>query len=356
MAIENIYQVRDIYAYADGDCILPAMGVSIDSGYSLTQYWDPEQKKVINTDFTVHNAKLFPQAYSTNAVDIIVPDSAAWYIDSTTGQPLQFDGSGNCITTGYSGIFKKSTIVANGKAQPCLVICGNLAKESSLTNKMIYFVGTYDGRSFVCQQEISVVMATSNSYDVIVSCEGDNKVSGDNIITNENDFVKFTPYLLRGGVTVTGATFTWEQLKEGTWQTINNTSQLTEIDSNGCLKVYAAAVYGVEYFRVTAKLSGTSADVKKVVSVSDTHDPYYLLDGCSTAGEVKNGETAVFSPQVFERTTNQPDTFHDWKFQFTVTDSTTGDVLLTANTTLSLSYQQIRGYGGKIRVQTRAYY
>ena len=93
-----------------------------------------------------------------------------------------------------------------------------------------------------------------------------------------------------------------------------------------------------------------------MVSVSDTHNPYYLLDGCSTAGEVKNGETAVFSPQVFVRQTNQPDTVNDWKYQFTVTDSVSGDVLLTANTTLSLSYQQIRGYGGKIRVQTRAYY
>ena len=355
MAIENIYQVRDIYAYADGDCILPAMGVSIDSGYSLTQYWDPEKKKVINTDFTQHNAKLFPQAYSTTAVDIIVPDSAAWYIGSTTGQPLQFDSSGNCTTTGYSGIFKVSTIVVNGKSQPCLVICGNLAKESSLTNKMIYFVGTYDGRRFTCQQEITVVMAAANSYDVIVSCEGDDGVAGDNIITNQNDFVKFTPYLLQGGNTVTGATFTWERLVEGEWKAISNTTKLTEIDASGCLKVYEAAVYGVEYFRVTGKLSGTSADVKKVVSVSDTQDPYYLLDGCSTAGEVKNGEAATFSPQVFVRQTNQPDTVNNWKFQFTVTDSVSGDVLMTANSTLSLSYSQIRGYGGKVRVQTRAY-
>lgn len=356
MADLNIYQVRDIYAYADGDCILPAMGVSIDSGYSLTQYWDPEQKKVINTDFSAHNAKLYPQAYSTNAKHIIVPDSGSWLIDNPDGQPLIFDGSGNCVTTGYAGIFKLSSITVNGLVQPCLVICGNLAKESDLRNRMIYFRGIYDGRQFACSQEITVVVANANSYDIIISCEGDNGVSGDNIITNNNDYVKFIPSLLRGGLPIKGATFTWEQLKEGSWQTVSHTAGLTEIDSNGCLTVYEAAVYGVEYFRCTGKLSGTSADVKKVVSVSDTHDPYYLLDGCSTAGEVKNGETAKFAPQVFDRETNVPDTIHQWKYQFTVTDSTSGDILLTANTSLTLTYQQIRGYGGKVRVQTRAYY
>lgn len=356
MAKLNIYQVRDIYAYADGDCILPAMGVSIDSGYSLTQYWDPEQRKVINTDFSQHNAKLYPQAYSTNAGGIIVPESGNWYIGNTAGSPLTFDASGNCTTTGYSGIFKLSTITANGLSQPCLVICGNIAKVSDLTNKMIYYKGTYDGRSFTCQQEITVIVASANSYDILVSCVGDNDVAGDNIITNDNDYVMFTPYLLRGGVTVTGASFSWEQLKEGSWQAISNTSKLTELDSSGCLKVYEAAVYGVEYFRVTGTLSGTSAEVKKVVSVSDTHDPYYLLDGCSTAGECKSGETVTFAPQVFDRQTNQPDTVNPWKYQFTVTDRSSGDVLLTANTTLSLTYNQIRNYGGKCRVQTRAYY
>lgn len=355
MSNMNVYQVRDIYAYSDGDCILPAMGVSIDSGYSLTQYWDPDQKKVLNTDFSVHNAKLYPQAYSTNANSIIVPDSGSWYIGNTAGAALSFDASGNCTTTGYAGIFKLTTITANGLVQPCLVICGNIARINDLTNKMIYFKGEYDGRPFSCQQEITVVVASSNSYDIIVSCLGDNDVSGDNIITNDNDFVKFTPYLVRGGITVTGATFQWEQLVEGVWQVLSNTSQLTEIDSNGCLKVYEAAVYGVEYFRVTATLQGSSVDVKKVVSVSDTHDPYYLLDGCSTAGEVKRGESATFAPQVFVRQTNQPDTANQWKYQFTVTDKSSGDVMMTANTSLSLSYNQIMGYGGRVRVQTRAY-
>ena len=34
----NIYNIRDLYAYADGDCITPTMGVSIDAGYTLAQY------------------------------------------------------------------------------------------------------------------------------------------------------------------------------------------------------------------------------------------------------------------------------------------------------------------------------
>lgn len=350
----NIYQVRDIYAYADGDCILPAMGVSIDSGYSLTQYWSTQEKKVINTDFTVHNAKLFPQAFSSNRGKVIVPDSGNWYIGTTTNGPLVFDSSGNCTTTGYRDIFKLSTITVNGLVQPCLVICGNLAKETSLTNKMIYYVGKYDGVSFTCQQEIVVTVAMADAYDVIVSCTGEDNVTGDNVIDNNTDFVIFTPYMIRGGEPIEGATFAWERLVEGSWVNVSNEDGMTEIAADGSLKVYQLAVYGVEYFRVTATYDTRTA--KKVVSLSDTQDAYMLLDGCSTSGECKSGETVTFKPQVYDREKNVADTTNNWQFAFTVTDPNSGDVLMTASTTLSLTYDQIRNYGGRIKVHTRAYF
>ena len=351
----NIYQVRDIYAYADGDCIMPSMGVSIDSGYSLTQYWNVQEEKVVNTDFTQHNAKLFPQAFSSNGGKVIVPESGEWFYNSTTVPALKFDSSGNCTTPGCTGLFKLTTISVNGQTQPCLVICGNLATKTDLTSKMIYYVGKYDDMTFTCQQEITVVTAMADSYDVIVSAEGPGGVSGDNVITNDSDYVIFRPYMLRGGVQVSGATFTWERLANGAWSAVTHKSGEVEISADGSIKIYEKAVYGVEYFRVTAAY-GASVTVKKVVNVSDTQDPYYLLDGCSTSGEVKSGTSAVFKPQVYVRSTNVPDTANDWKYAFTVTSSDSGDVLMTANTTLTLTYAQIRGYGGRVKVQTRGYY
>ena len=43
----NIYNIREIYAYGDGDCITPTMGVSIDPGYALAQYWNTTEGKKI---------------------------------------------------------------------------------------------------------------------------------------------------------------------------------------------------------------------------------------------------------------------------------------------------------------------
>ena len=129
---------------------------------------------------------------------------------------------------------------------------------------------------------------------------------------------------------------------------------MTEISGNGVLKIFEAAVYGLEHFRVTATL-GTTV-VRKVIDIADTQDTYYLDDGCSTSAGVKTGETVTFNPKVYVRATNVPDTQNNWKFAFTVTNATTGDVLMTANNSLNITYDNIKSYGGRIKVQTRAYY
>lgn len=349
----NIYQTRDLYAYADGDCITPSMGVSIDAGYSLAQYWNTTEGKIVNTDFTKHNAKLYPQGYSSLEGKVIVPESGSWHIGSPTSTALAFDSSGKCTTSGYTDKFKVTTIVVNSTTLPCLVICGNLASSTDLTTKHIYYVGEYNGMKFTCHEEILVQVAMADAYDIIISKAGDSG-EGDTVITNDDDWVQLTPYLIRGGANVVGATYKWEQLINGVWTAITNRASYTELGSNGVLKIFEAAVNGLEYFRVTATL-GTTV-VRKVVDIADTHDPYYLDDGCSTSAGVKAGESVTFSPKVYVRSTNLPDTDHSWSFAFTVTDSQSGDVLMTANTSLRLSYDQIKNYGGRVKVQTRAYY
>lgn len=349
----NIYQTRDLYAYADGDCITPSMGVSIDAGYSLAQYWNTTEGKIVNTDFTKHNAKLYPQGYSSLEGKVIVPESGTWHIGSPTSTALAFDSSGKCTTSGYTDKFKVTTIVVNSTTLPCLVICGNLASSTDLTTKHIYYVGEYNGMKFTCHEEILVQVAMADAYDIIISKAGDSG-EGDTVITNDDDWVQLTPYLIRGGANVVGATYKWEQLINGVWTAITNRASYTELGSNGVLKIFEAAVNGLEYFRVTATL-GTTV-VRKVVDIADTHDPYYLDDGCSTSAGVKAGESVTFSPKVYVRSTNLPDTDHSWSFAFTVTDSQSGDVLMTANTSLRLSYDQIKNYGGRVKVQTRAYY
>lgn len=350
----NIYNIRDLYAYADGDCITPTMGVSIDPGYALAQYWNTTEGKIVNTDFSVHNAKLFPQGYSSLEGKFVVPDSGTWHIGSPTSTALTFDSSGNCTTSGYSGKFKLSTIEVDKVVLPCLVICGNLASATDLTTKHIYYVGDYNGMQFTCHQEITVQIAMADAYDIIISVLDDKGNSGDTVIANKQDSVTLSPYLIRGGINVTGATYTWEQLTGGAWKTITHTAGVTEISGNGVLKIFEAAVYGLEHFRVTATL-GTTV-VRKVIDIADTQDTYYLDDGCSTSAGVKTGETVTFNPKVYVRATNVPDTQNNWKFAFTVTDAKSGDVLMTANTSLKITYDYIKSSGNRIKVQTRAYY
>lgn len=349
----NVSGIRDIYAYSDGDVITPNMGVSIDSGYGLFQFWDSQNNKIINTDFTKHNAKLFPQAYSSAAGKIIVPDKGTWHLGSPTATALAFDASGKCTTSGYQSIFKLTTIAMNGVTQPCLVIIGNLATATSLTDKHIYYVGEYDGRQFTCHQTVTVQVAMGDSYDVVISAADASGNSGDYVISNDTDVVKLSPYLYRGGLQVTsGVTYTWERMQNGVWKAVTNQPSFTVLGTDGSITIYRNAVDGIEYYRVTAVYQ--SVTVKKVQQVNDETDPYYIDDGCDHSAGVRAGETVTFTPKVYNRHTNKEDKDHTWSFAFTVSDGGTGDVLKTATGTLSMTYDQIKTWGGRVKVQVVA--
>lgn len=53
--------VRQLFSYSNGDTITPGMGVQIDAGYGLSQFWDISKGMVTNTDFTQHPATIFPR-------------------------------------------------------------------------------------------------------------------------------------------------------------------------------------------------------------------------------------------------------------------------------------------------------
>ena len=72
---QTLSRIRHLYAYEDGDKIEARMGVAIDNGYGLTQYWDVNQNKVVNTDFTQHPAVLYPLPYSSKIGRYVKPET-----------------------------------------------------------------------------------------------------------------------------------------------------------------------------------------------------------------------------------------------------------------------------------------
>ena len=79
--------IKNLYGFEDGDCITPGMGVQIAAGYGLHQYYNSTTGNVIQTDFTQHNAVLFPQAYSSKTATIVVPS-----VTVLPGEPLMTRG------------------------------------------------------------------------------------------------------------------------------------------------------------------------------------------------------------------------------------------------------------------------
>ncbi|MBQ9202731.1 MAG: hypothetical protein IJ155_00645 [Prevotella sp.] len=346
--------VRNLFSYTNGESITPNMGVQIDAGYGLSQFWDVSKGRVTNTDFTQHPATLFPQAWSSRRGRFIVPDSGGWYYGSPSGSALTFDAAGNCTTTGLQSIFKQKTVVMNGLTFPALEIKGNLASASMLIDRYIYYKGTYQGMDFTCQQVVTIQVSSADSYDILLSVQGEDG-SGDDVLSNDNDWVKLIPSLQRAGTPITsGVSYVWQRLVSGSWQNITSTNGVYEINAtDNSLKVYNAAVEGVELFRVAATCEGKT--YYKVREISDVHDPYYIIDGCSCTDSVQPDETATFRPKVIDRASNSQDTTHTWTFAYTATKLPSGDVVKTGTgATFSLTYDEIEAAGGNIMVRTQA--
>lgn len=356
-------RIKHLYAYENGDTITPWTGVQIDVGYALQQYVDANTGKVIATKFKEHNAILFPQPYSSRGAKTVVPETSGqqWYYGNITDEgAILEDGA---VKSKFAGRFKLTTVDMNNNTFPALAIVDELVGASqpteSLTDKYIFYVSSYEGKQFTCQWRIPVQQAVPDACQVIVSILGPNNVSGDEVISNEQDYIQYVVNLQRNGENIaSGVTFKFQKLVGSEWKDCTTVEGDTEVGTN-TLKLYESAVDGSEQYRVVVTYN--SQTYYALMNPTDEHDPFYVVDGCNIPGEaVKDEETVTFSPQVYERSTGVVST--GWTFAYTIyratadpdaPDTYPAGSVITDLTVDNLTGKKIREKGG-IRVRTTA--
>ena len=245
----------------------------------------------------------------------------------------------------------------NNKTFPALKIKANLVNSTNQisTDIYIYYVGQYGGKQFTCGQCIPVQSVVGDAYQLLVACSGADG-SGDEIISTKSETLTYTAFLqsMGAGTTIADAVITFEHFGSNGWTAVSHNSGLTEIAtvSGGgkSLKLYEAAVDGVEMFRAKAVYGGQT--YYKVFEPSDEHDPYYIVDGCLIDGDtVKRGDTVTFNPKVYKRQNgmNEEDedvtTSEGWTFTYTLVAQKTGATISDFNQT-GITFERLQSYGG----------
>jgi hypothetical protein len=358
--MNNVSKIKTLYAYEDGDTITPRMGVSIAAGHGLQQFYDSQTRVVNNTDFSLFNPTLFPQPYSGRAGAVVEPDSGyQWYLNSISDNMGILNEYGG-VKAAYADMFTVTSVTMNQKHFPALVITDNLVKPSNsiTTDIHIYFVGTYGGKQFVCEQVIPVQQVVGNAYQLLVSVEGANG-TGDEVLSDDQDWIRYTASLqmMSSGTPIAEAVITFEHLGDNGWEAVTNQTGITEVDSQAhTLKLYEAAVDGSEQYRAKADYLGKT--YYHVMNPTDEHDPYYIVDGCSINGDtVKKGETVTFSQKVYKRHNGPSEEDEDvtvsecWTFTYTLVSQRTGNTITAINQT-GITYEKLVEYGGiAVRIQ-----
>lgn len=323
--MNTISAIHNLYAYDDGDTLTPTLAVSIDSGFGLTQYWNPIKDMVINTDFTKHPAKLYPDVYSSKRGKIVdikkTTDSTAgygtWMYGTTT---LTFASTTSTKTIGSTtytyyactnstelgaifGLLSTAETI-NGIARPILIIFGNIASASVQSDVAVFFNGlTVDNKNFSCSKTIPIQSTVGESLKTLITAE-----NGDTVISDGTDSVKLTAFLQNAGTTITDAsvTYTWWMWQNGSWVQITSSTNGFTIGNSGTgyvantLTVAEGAVNSVASIKCRARYNSVNYD--EHIVVSDIHDPYYIDDGCSVAGEnVPYGTDVTFTPKIYSR-------------------------------------------------------
>jgi hypothetical protein len=340
----QLSQIKNLYAFDDGDTLTPGMGIIIDAGYGLQQYWNPTKEEVIATDFTKHPATLYPQPYSTKLGSIVVgqTEGQQWYYNNISSEAgILQDGA---VKAKFASLFQKTTVTMNGKTFPALKIIGNLATKDDHTDKYIYYQSTYEGQQFTCQQLIPIQASVGDTYDILLSTEGPDG-TGDNVLSNDVDYVKYTANLQLAGQSVaSGVTYAWQHMEGNAWKDITASVEgMIEVSGN-TLKVFNTYVNGVDVFRSVATYNGKT--YYKGFEVSDIHDPFYIDPGCNIAGDaVRKGETVTFSPAVYDRSSGEDVTSDGWTFSYTLMKRSDKTVI-TDLTVKDLTRDNIKKYGG----------
>lgn len=338
--MNTISAIDELYAYEDGDNITPGMGVKWangETGLGLQQYWNPTTKQVIATDFSKHPVILFPKPYSSRLGNFVLPETKGqqWYLGNITdeGGILQ-DGA---VKDSRKDTFEVTIVVMNGMTMPALKIKANLASEADHTDKYIYYRSSYDGKGFTCQQLIPIQESVGDTMKLICTVEGEDG-SGDEVLSNDNDWVKLTCALQRAGINVEGVSYVWQRLSSGVWNDCKTIDAMQEVNG-ASIKLYNAGVEGTELFRCKATYDGK--DYYHVHEVSDVHDPFYIIMGRSQASPaVSDGQTVTYNPKVYDRASGKVS--EGWTFDFTITDHE-GNILsdLTKD---NLTYANIKKY------------
>ena len=323
---ESLSRIRHLYKYEDGDQIEARMGVQIAAGYGLTQYWDEQQQRVVNTDFTQHPATLYPYPYSSKRGQYVIPATQGqqWYYNNPESETAGIlDEYGN-VKTAYASLFEKTTVTIGSAVYPALKIKGNLCSANDLSDKHIYYKSTYNGKPFTCSQLIPVQTTVGDAKEILISIETADG-SGSTALSNTNAWIQLTAALQRAGSPISGATYQLQKLVNGAWVNVTNNPTVIEV-SNATphiIKVYVNGVDSEDIFRVVVTHEGVTS--YKTQQLTDTSDIFYIFEGCSQAGDaVEEGVNVSFSPVVYDRRTNVPDTSNTWHFSFLLLNLITG--------------------------------
>ncbi len=358
--MNNVSKIKTLYAYEDGDTITPRMGVQIAAGHGLQQFYDAQTRVVSNTDFSSFPATLFPQPYSGRAGSVVEPASGGqWYLNNIADNASILDSGGN-VKTDFASMFEVTTVTMNGKTFPGLIIKNNFVTPDNTvtTDIYIFYVGTYAGKQFVCEQMIPVQSVVGNAYQLLVSVTGANG-TGDEVLSDDQDWVQYTAMLqmMSTGATINDAVISFEYFGSNGWEPVTHVAGRTELSNgNKTLRIYADAVDGSELFRAKAVHLGKT--YYTTMNPTDEHDPYYIVDGCSIAGDtVKRGETVTFSPKVYKRHNgvNEEDedvtTSEGWTFTYKLVSQKTGEVISDFNQT-GITYERLTTHNGiSVRIQ-----
>ena len=339
MQSQTLSRIRNLYAYSDGDHIDARMGVQIDAGYGLTQFWDISTGAVTNTDFTQHSPVLYPFPYSSKRGQYVVPETQGqqWYYNNPeTDTAGILDASGN-VKSAYASLFQKTTVtIGSGNDAltfPALRIIGNLANASDLTDKHIYYKSTVNGKPFTCTQLIPIQTTVGDATEVLLSLTTQDG-SGSSVLSNTNTWVQIAAALQRAGSTIaSGVTYQWQRLVNGVWTNVTNQLGTIEVVNSSTIKVYNPGVDSEEIFRVAVTYNGKTQ--YKMQQLTDTADTYYIYEGCSQAGDaVEEGVNVSFRPVVYDRSTNTPDQANTWSFTFRLLNLISGATVGNASTTV----------------------
>ena len=338
---QSLSRIRNLYKYEDGDQIEARMGVQIDAGFGLTQYWDEQQGRVVNTDFTQHPPVLYPYPYSSKRGQYVVPATQGqqWYYNNPESETAGIlDENGN-VKSAYASLFEKTTITVGGATYPALRIKGNLCSANDLSDKHIYYKSTYNGKPFTCSQLIPVQTTVGDAKEILISITTADG-SGSTALSNTNAWIQLTAALQRAGSTISGATYQWQKLVNGAWVNVTNNPTVIEVNNATphIIKVYVNGVDSEDIFRVAVTHEGVTS--YKTQQLTDTSDIFYIFEGCSQAGDaVEEGVNVSFNPVVYDRRTNVPDTSNTWHFSFLLLNLITGAQVGNPSTTVPFVVQ-----------------